>query len=676
MATSPSMNTARSARFCRPASAALVATLSLCCSSTTLAAPTEATDRVIVQWRSSPGSQTEAQFDTDLRASGRRAGVTVRAHRTLGGRLHVVQLDGVKEGAALEAVLTTLRSDPQVTLAEPDRHVHVHATTPGDPGYAKQWYLQAQEIAAIRANNGWDFTKGLNAVTSAPVVVAVLDTGVRFDHPDLRRAAAGGKLLPGYDFVSADKAGVFASANDGDGWDADPSDPGDFVSAADLANQIYAGKKCGGGTNNDQPTSSSWHGTRVSGMIGADTNNGVGIAGAGYNVRILPVRVLGKCGGYDSDVIAGMYWAAGLSIPPPLLAGTPAVNPNPAQVINLSLGGTGSCPAAYSTVMQDLTAKGVVVVASAGNEGAAVDAPANCAGVLGVAGLRHIGTKVGYSNLGPEVGIAAPAGNCVLTGAGDPCLFSLDTTTDSGTTDPAGPAYTDQYRSNVGTSFSAPLAAATAALVMAANPVLTPAQVIARIKSSARAFPTTSTTTPAPPACHVPVDSKDLQVSECICAAGICGAGMLDTAAAIVLAAKPTAVANSINNAVAGQSSSLDGSASTAVAGHRITNYLWTVAGNPAGATATLTSASSAKASVVVNQAGTYTLRLTVTDDFALTDSVDLTLVASAAPTPPSSGSSSSGGGGSVSPWLLLLFGALVLLRLRSAYRNGKTSWI
>ena len=665
------MNTHRIARICRPASAALLATLALYCGGFAQAAPTEATDRIIVQWRSANQAVADEQFDTQVRASGRRAGVALRAHRALGGNLHVLQLDAVTQGAALDQVLATLRSDPQVAMAVPDRRVHANVTTPGDSLYAKQWYLQAQEIAAIRANMAWDFTKGIGAVSGIPVVVAVLDTGVRFDHPDLRRAAAGGKLLPGYDFVSADKPGNFTSANDGDGWDTDPSDPGDFISAADLVNPVYAGKKCGAGTNNDQPSSSSWHGTRVSGLIGADTNNGLGIAGAAYNVRILPVRVLGKCGGYDSDVIAGMYWAAGLSIPPPLLSGAPAANPNPAQVINLSLGGVGSCPAAYNTVIQDLTNKGVVVVASAGNEGGPVDAPANCAGVLGVGGLRHIGTKVGYSNLGTEVGISAPAGNCVLTGAGDPCLFSLDTTTDSGSTVPVGPTYTDQYRSNVGTSFSAPLAAAAAGLVMAANPVLSPSQVIARLKASARAFPTTSTTSPAPPACHLPVDSKDIQGSECICAAGICGAGMLDVGAAVALAAKPTAIATGGGGVIAGQSVALDASGSTAVAGHKVITYIWSVVSSPAGATATLTNGSSAKASVVLNQTGSYTLRVTITDDFALTDAVELTLTASAAPTP--SSSSSSGGGGSFSPWLLLLLTGFILLRGWRSLRHGNS---
>ncbi|MCX7037469.1 MAG: S8 family serine peptidase [Proteobacteria bacterium] len=673
------MNITRIARICRPASAALLATLALCCSGLAQAAPAEPTDRIIVQWRSASQNVGDAQFDSQVRASGRRAGVALRAHHALGGNLHVLQLDASSQGAALDQILATLRSDPQVALAVPDRRVRTHLTTPGDSLYAKQWYLQAQEIAAIRANSAWDFTKGIGAVSGTPVVVAVLDTGVRFDHPDLRRAASGGKLLPGYDFVSADKPGNFTSANDGDGWDTDPSDPGDFISAADLANPVYAGKKCGAGTNNDQPTSSSWHGTRVSGMIGADTNNGVGVAGAAYNVRILPVRVLGKCGGYDSDVIAGMYWAAGLSIPPPLLAGTPATNSNPAQVINLSLGGVGSCPAAYNAVIQDLTNKGIVVVASAGNEGGPVDAPANCAGVLGVGGLRQIGTKVGYSNLGTEVGISAPAGNCVLIGAGDPCLFSLDTTTDSGSTIPVGPTYTDQYRNNVGTSFSAPLAAAAAGLVMAANPVLSASQVIARLKVSARAFPTTSTTTPAPPACHLPVDSKDIQGSECICAAGICGAGMLDVGAAVALAAKPTAVATGASAVIAGQSAALDASGSTAVAGHKVVTYVWSVVSSPAGATATLSNGSSAKASVVMSQAGSYTLRVTITDDYALTDAADLTLTASAAPAPSTGGSSSSsnnsGGGGRFSSWLLLLLTGLIVLRSWRSLRYGNSSW-
>ena len=138
------------------------------------------------------------------------------------------------------------------------------------------------------------------------------------------------------------------------------------------------------------------------------------------NVRLVPVRVLGKCGGQDSDIIAGMLWAAGISVP-----GAPA-NPNPARVLNMSLGGAGACSSAYVDAITQINALGAVVVVAAGNDtGHAVGTPGNCPGVITVAGLRHIGTKVGFSDLGPEVSIASPGGNCVNTGATDPCLYPI-----------------------------------------------------------------------------------------------------------------------------------------------------------------------------------------------------------------------------------------------------------
>src|SRR5262249_43093311 len=156
-------------------------------------------------------------------------------------------------------------------------------------------------------------------------------TGVRFEHPDLGRVTEGGKLLSGYDFVSN-----AAVANDGDARDADASDPGDWVDDTDRAQPTFS--DC-------TDSSSSWHGTRVSGLIGAMTNNAIGVAGAAFNARILPVRVMGKCGGFDSDIIAGMRWAAGLTV-----VGVPD-NPTPANVINLSLGGDGACTAAYQSAV-------------------------------------------------------------------------------------------------------------------------------------------------------------------------------------------------------------------------------------------------------------------------------------------------------------------------------------
>src|SRR5208337_4978901 len=117
-----------------------------------------------------------------------------------------------------------------------------------------------------------------------------------------------------------------------------------------------------------------------------------GIAGMTWNPYLLPVRALGKCGGYDSDIIVGMQWAAGMSV-----TGVPN-NPYPAGIINLSVGGSGTCPSAYADAVSTLTGMGVLIVASAGNASGPVDAPGNCSGVLSVAGLRNVGTKVGYSS--------------------------------------------------------------------------------------------------------------------------------------------------------------------------------------------------------------------------------------------------------------------------------------
>ena len=224
---------------------------------------TEAGDRIIVKWRTLDATAPAATVAAEAKRLGSRAGAGLSALRSLGGGMHLLRLDAVRQPAELNRVLAALRSIPQVQFAEPDRRVRAHTYTPNDPLYPGQWYLQAQQIAATGINSAWDLTKGGNSPATSPVIVAVIDTGVRFEHPDLGRAAGGGKLLPGYDFISADSHGVFTTANDGDGWDPDPSDPGDFLTAADLAG-LYAGKKCGGGPNQDQPTNSSWHGTRVS----------------------------------------------------------------------------------------------------------------------------------------------------------------------------------------------------------------------------------------------------------------------------------------------------------------------------------------------------------------------------------------------------------------------------
>ena len=635
----------------------------------TLAAPATSTDRVIVKWREA--SSTTRIADDKVAALAERRGRRLAAGRVIGGGMSVVKLDRERTGAELDAVIADLRSDPAVELVVPDRRVKALAYTPNDPLFSTgQWYLKAAQPSAIRADAAWDVSKGGVTPATSPVVVAVLDTGVRANHPDLV-----GKLVPGFDFVN-----LPAAAADGDGWDADPADEGDFISAADLASGPFSGHNCGGGTNEDQPTDSSWHGTRVAGMIAANTDNGAGVAGTGFNIRVQPVRVLAKCGGFNSDVLAGMYWAAGMSPPPGLLnTGSggvlPPVNANPAQIINMSLGSSDACDAMYTTAVSDITAHGVLIVASAGNDGKDVGSPANCPGVMAVAGVRHVGTKVGFSDLGPAVALSAPGGNCVNTAPGSPCLFSLDTTTNSGKTTPGANTYTDQLNPNVGTSFASPLAAGVAGLMKAVNPSLTPAALVARMKASARPFLTTSDTVPAPPACHLPTGSTDVQNTECICNTQVCGAGLLFASGAVNEALRPIAVAAVTGTLRAGNTVSLDGSASGVATG-RTGTYQWSVVSATSGASPpAITNAAQSVASVPVQANGTVLLRLTVTDNLGATDSADVSIVMAAASSggttttspPPST---STGGGGAYSWLLLLLSGGLLIARRRRNFAH------
>jgi len=593
--------------------------------------------RIIVKFRATASSsrvQAKAAPDA-VGALARRNALSVETSRVLVDGLNVMFVEPTDLSESADTTLAHLRADPDVEYAELDRRRYPHAA-PNDPLFTQQWYLQNAQPSAIDASDAWDITTG-----NSNVVVAVLDTGVRFDHPDLQRAAQAGKLLPGYDFVSGESGGTFRTANDGNGRDADASDPGDWINSTDKQNSTFA--DC-------DITVSSWHGTRVSGLVGAQTNNAQGIAGVAWSPMILPVRVLGKCGGFDSDIIAAMHWAAGEHV------NGVADNPTPAKIINLSLGAVGACGSPYLNAVSQLRALGVLVVASAGNEdGHAVDSPANCPGVLGVAGLRHAGTKVGFSNLGPEIGISAPAGNCNNNG----CEFPIDTTTDIGTTTPAGPGYTNH--NNLGTSFSAPLVAASAALMLSVNSRLEPAQLIARLQQSATPFP-------APDGVSLCVAPTDVDQGECVCTTATCGAGMLNTAAAVAVASKPFVIVSaSPTSPTAGQAVNLNGSASFAGSDRTIASYAWTVVSSD-GVIPTLTNADQANATFTAPSAGAITLRLAVTDSAGEQDSADISVTTPAPPPPTpaaSSATSSGGGGGGVFDLSCLLMGLLTLAGIR-----------
>lgn len=584
---------------------------------------------------------------------GQRHGLALRGGGALDERTQVVLAEGLDSAA----LARRLAADAEVEYAVVDE-LRRPLRVPSDPLYRPgtpppggpavgQWYLHPPQattlslgtevVSAIDAQGAWDITTG-----HPSVVVAVLDTGVRFDHPDLAR-----KLLPGHDMVQD-----ALRAGDGDGRDADASDPGDFVTAAEARGGALAG--C-------DVSQSSWHGTRVAGLVGAATDNGLGMAGAGWQVRVLPVRVLGKCGGFDSDIVAGMRWAAGLPV-----AGLPP-NPTPAAVLNLSLGGPGACSAVYRDAIAEIQTRGnggrgTVIVAAAGNSaGRAVGNPANCPGVIGVAAVRHVGTKVGFSDIGPELSLAAPGGNCVNLGGAD-CLYPILSTVNTGTTGPQAPAYsTGADLGSVGTSFAAPLVSATAALMRTANRSLTPDQVRAALQASARPFPqsgalpTAAAGGTAPvAACRAPDAADQL---ECYCTPDTCGAGLLDARAAVAAVVRVEPYVDAVGAAQPGQPLTLTNAATVLPPGRSVVSRQWSLVDGggivalPVGSTAdgqTLT--------LTPTGDGVFTVRLTVVDDSGARGSVEQSLQVGTGVVSPAAGSTDSGGGsGGGLSWLWTL---------------------
>jgi serine protease len=372
-------------------------------------------------------------------------------------------------------VLRRLRANPAVEFVDVDRRRHAEQAVTNDEFLSGQKYL-TNDPASISAFSAWQTTHG-----AASTVVAVIDTGYR------PHAALAGRILPGYDMISD-----ASRSNDGDGRDPDASDAGDYVLASE------ANGDCGA-------RNSTWHGTGVAGIVAANTNDGQWTAGIDWQAMILPVRVLGKCGGWDSDIVDAIAWAAGLPVP-----GVPA-NPTPAQMINLSLGGDRSCPSYYPPVIQAAYAHGVTraIVAAAGNESddVANHSPASCGGVIAVASTTTItGNLARYSNFGAGIALSAPGGTYV------PALPTQGTLVLSNT-GPTLPA-ADSVASEGGTSFSAPMVTGAISLMLAVAPALTPVEIVQILRSTAKPFPAGSA-----------------------CTTAICGAGILDAGAAVRAAA-------------------------------------------------------------------------------------------------------------------------------------------
>ena len=587
--------------------------------------------RVIVKYKAdSPLLRRETLAAGIQRVSGREAlaqrlGMALRAGADVADRTQVLFASGMTS----RQLAARLARESDIEFAVPDERRH-RLAAPNDPLYltgppitgnsggpvSGQWYLRAPAgtvQSSIDVEPAWAHTTG-----APSVVVADLDTGVRFDHADLLRVGAGGNLLPGYDMIQDVQI-----ANDGDGRDADPSDPGDWLTLAEVTQSGGVFEDC-----SDLAENSSWHGTQTAGIIAALTGNGIGMASVGRTVRVLPVRVLGKCGGYDSDIIAGMRWAVGLNV-----AGVPT-NPNPARVLNMSLGGEGACTAAYISAMADIAATGAVVVAAAGNSnGHAVGTPANCPGVIAVAGLRHAGTKLGLSDLGPEIALSAPAGNCVAVGANDACQYPILTATNPGTTTPVphsggGSTYSDAFNFSIGTSFSSPLVAGTVALMLSAQPSLSASSVRSLLQSTARAFPTSSADTGETdplPQCTLPQFDGGVPVDQyqCYCTTATCGAGMLDAGAAVIAALGLQAhIGVSPVSPLAGQVVTFSAAPSVVTSGRAIVAYRWEIASSGGIVTGFTSATNGPTATAVASSAGSFSVRLTVTDSSGLTATV------------------------------------------------------
>jgi serine protease len=408
------------------------------------------TDRIIIKYKetASLSAMDLAPGSARMQALNSAAGVSVAYDRAMSGGAYVLKLAGRMPITDVQTVAERISALPGVAYAEPDRILQA-AFIPNDPRWSDQW--QYHGTYGMNLPAAWDITTGLSST-----VVAVIDTGYR-PHTDLT-----GRFVQGYDFIWDPIV-----ANDGDGRDADAQDPGDWITSADAASISFAGCPV---------ENSSWHGTHVAGTIAANTNNSVGVAGVNWQAKILPVRVLGKCGGYTSDIVDGMRWAAGLAI-----SGVPA-NANPAKVLNISLGGSGTCSVAEQSAVNDIIATGAVIVVAAGNSDADASnfTPASCNHVIVVGATDKSGTRAYYSNYGSIVDISAPGGEQGYPNDPNGILSTLN----AGTTTPGA----DNYVYYQGTSMAAPHVAGLVSLMLAISPTLNYTSTETILKLSARSF--------------------------------------------------------------------------------------------------------------------------------------------------------------------------------------------
>jgi serine protease len=410
--------------------------------------------------------------------------LTVSYKRKLAVGSELVKTSRKLSQSEASALMRQIAADPAVAHVEIDAMMHavrdikapaslkpadLLTGAPDDPYYTKyQWHFS-------NAVGGADVEKAWTKADGAGVIVAVLDTGIT-QHSDLDESLADA----GYDFIND----AFVSGRDADGRVPGGWDTGDWT------NEEPWMSECTDASNPPEP--SSWHGTHVSGTIAELTDNGTGMAGIAHSARVLPVRVLGHCGGYTSDIADAIVWASGGHVD-----GVPD-NPNPAQVISMSLGGGGTCTAddVTGTAIAGAIGRGTTVVVAAGNanDDAAYYSPASCPGVITVASNGITGKRAFYSNYGDTVAISAPGGGVYQNDAGsgqqaNPEGFVWSSINDGETT-----PTTEDYGGMAGTSQATPHVAGTVAMILGAEqaagrPISTPAEIRQILTSTARPFP-------------------------------------------------------------------------------------------------------------------------------------------------------------------------------------------
>ena len=434
-------------------------------------------------------------------------------------------------------VANSFESLQEVTYADPDRRVYLYSPadiTPNDALFWRNWHLQGPYALPGGSTNGylgsanvqaaWQLTEGKPSGG-----VAVVDTGILFDHPDLKRSLGRQTKKRGWDMVTD-----ITRARDGNSRDPDAQDEGNWIDKGTICFE------------DESTTNSNWHGSHVAGTIAATTNNNIGVSGINWKSKLVPIRVLAACPNETmTDLVDGIVWATGKS-------GVPGTSANkiPIQVQNISLGIPMDCPSSYQEAIDLSLSKGISVVVSAGNSQSDVkgSAPANCRGVISVASVSPFGDKAYYSNFGAGITIAAPGGQQRWSvydkegvKIGNTILkeWGIWSTVSNSLTGPNLGEMT--YMPYQGTSMAAPVVTGVISLMASVdrNHKLTPAVVSKILRDTARPFPQA---VPVFTALKTNPDTGDIEQytwentkpSECTTSlAGQCGPGIVDARAAI-----------------------------------------------------------------------------------------------------------------------------------------------